>query len=80
MCRKAYLPNKMKKLHVDRPEEVDDRKEVDLLQRLVLSWDTPPEQLQQVVDEVDAWLATRHEDSVSCRCCVAQDEIDVLWL
>lgn len=55
----------MKRLHVDRPEDIDDHKETDLLQRLVISWDTPPEQLAEVVGEVDAWLAHRSEESVS---------------
>lgn len=55
----------MKRLHVDKPEDIDDHKEVDLLQRLVVSWDTPPEQLQEVVNEVDLWLDNRSEEAVS---------------
>lgn len=58
----------MKKLHVDKPDDIDDHKEVDLLQRLVISWDTPPEQLQEIVTEVDSWLETRADDSVSSAC------------
>ena len=55
----------MKRLHVDPPEDIDDHKETDLLQRLVISWDTPPEQLAEVVNEVDTWLAHRSDESVS---------------
>jgi hypothetical protein len=55
----------MKRLHVDKPEDIDDHKEVDLLQRLIVSWDTPPEQLQEVMDEVDLWLDNRSEEAVS---------------
>lgn len=55
----------MKRLHVDKPEDIDDHKEVDLLQRLIVSWDTPPEQLHEVVNEVDLWLGNRSEEAVS---------------
>jgi hypothetical protein len=55
----------MKKLHVDRPENIDDHKEIDLLQRLAISWETSPEQLRVVVAEVDRWLRDRSDDAVS---------------
>ncbi|KAF9473180.1 hypothetical protein BDN70DRAFT_768889, partial [Pholiota conissans] len=56
LCRHIYQPNKMKRLHVDKPEDIDDQKEIDLLQRLVVSWETPHEQLGEVLEEVDSWL------------------------
>lgn len=55
----------MKKLHVDRPENIDDHKEIDLLQRLAISWETAPEQLEEVTTEVDVWLRDRADDAVS---------------
>jgi hypothetical protein len=55
----------MKKLHVDRPDNIDDHKEIDLLQRLAISWETTPEQLEIVVTEVDLWLRSRSDDAVS---------------
>lgn len=55
----------MKKLHVDRPEEIDDHKELDLLQRLTISWDVPEDQLEELTSEIDSWLSHRSEDSVS---------------
>ena len=55
----------MKKLHVDRPDNIDDHREIDLLQRLAISWETTPEQLEVVVTEVDLWLRSRSDDSVS---------------
>lgn len=55
----------MKRLHVDRPDNIDDHKEIDLLQRLVISWETTPEQLEVVVNEVDLWLRSRSDDAVS---------------
>jgi len=55
----------MKKLHVDRPENIDDHKEIDLLQRLAISWETSPEQLAMIVAEVDLWLRGRSDDAVS---------------
>lgn len=55
----------MKRLHVDRPDNIDDHKEIDLLQRLAISWETTPEQLELVVIEVDLWLHSRSDDAVS---------------
>jgi hypothetical protein len=57
----------MKRLHVDRPDNIDDHKEIDLLQRLAISWETTPEQLEVVVAEVDLWLRSRSDDAVSIR-------------
>ncbi|KAF8884408.1 hypothetical protein CPB84DRAFT_155616 [Gymnopilus junonius] len=53
----------MKKLHVDRPDEIDDHKEFDLLQRLAISWDVPENQLKELTDEIDSWLRNRSDDS-----------------
>ena len=46
LCRKQYLPSKIKKLHVDRPENVDEvrevelaRRQLELLEKLVEVWD-----------------------------------------
>jgi hypothetical protein len=46
LCRKQYLPAKIKKLHVDRPENVDEvreveltRRQLELLEKLVEVWD-----------------------------------------
>lgn len=64
----------MKRLHVDRPDNIDDHREIDLLQRLAISWETTPEQLEVVVAEVDLWLRSRSDDAVSighafyCKC------------
>lgn len=54
----------MKRLHVDRPDNIDDHKEIDLLQRLAISWETTPQQLEVVVTEVDLWLRSRSDDAV----------------
>jgi len=63
----------MKKLHVDRPDNIDDHREIDLLQRLAISWETTPEQLEVVVTEVDLWLRSRSDDSVSIGPCLSFD-------
>ncbi|CAA7257511.1 unnamed protein product [Cyclocybe aegerita] len=62
LCRKMYQPAKIKKLHVDKPEDIDDHRELDLLQRLALSWDLADDQLEDITDEVDAWLEDREDD------------------
>lgn len=55
----------MKLLHVGRPDEVDDNKEVDLLRRLAVLWDAPDEQLSEIMQEVDTWLESKSEQAVS---------------
>ena len=67
LCRKAFLPDRAKKLHVDRPSslsEHDDAQRVnDLLHRvaLVSAEDKPEEEVKQVIGEVQQWLATRED-------------------
>ncbi|KAF8815562.1 hypothetical protein BYT27DRAFT_7193308 [Phlegmacium glaucopus] len=63
LCRKRFEPNKAKKLHVDRPENVDENRENDLLQRLTVSWEAPEDQLRALTFEVDTWLDTRADDT-----------------
>ncbi|KAF8882120.1 hypothetical protein BD779DRAFT_945202 [Infundibulicybe gibba] len=63
LCRKVFAPDRIKRLHVDRPEAVEDQQEVDLLQRIALSWEAPEEQLVELTNEVEAWLQTRNEDA-----------------
>jgi hypothetical protein len=64
LCRKKFDPAKAKKLHVDRPDTVDENRENDLLQRLAVAAEAPEDQLQELVNEVDVWLDTRAEDTV----------------
>jgi len=64
LCRKQFHANKAKRLHVGRPENVDDHRETDLLQRLVVAWESPTEHLSQLLSEIDTWLAGRADDTV----------------
>lgn len=64
LCRKKFDPTKAKKLHVDRPDTVDENRENDLLQRLAIAAEGPEDQLQELLNEVDVWLDTRAEDAV----------------
>jgi hypothetical protein len=64
LCRKRFDPSKAKRLHVDRPETVDENRENDLLQRMAISAEVPEDQLQVLLDEVDAWLDSRADDTV----------------
>lgn len=45
---------------------MEDTKDLDLLQRLALAWECPPEQLKDITEEVDAWLRDRPDNKV-CR-------------
>lgn len=57
----------MKRLIVDRLEDVDDkfqgdsRRENELLRRLMVSWDDSDERLVDLTREVDLWLEGRLE-------------------
>jgi hypothetical protein len=64
LCRKRFDPSKAKRLHVDRPETVDENREVDLLQRMAISAEAPEDQLQELLNEVDVWLDSRADDTV----------------
>ena len=64
LCRKKFDPTKAKKLHVDRPDTVDENRENDLLQRLAISAEAPEDQLQELLNEVDVWLDSRADDTV----------------
>lgn len=64
LCRKKFDPSKAKRLHVDRPETVDENREIDLLQRMAISAEAPEDQLQELLNEVDAWLDSRADDTV----------------
>ncbi|KAF8622321.1 hypothetical protein AX15_007130 [Amanita polypyramis BW_CC] len=67
LCRKPYMPDRMKKLIVDKLEDVDEqqqgdsRRESELLRRLVVCWDDTDERLVNLTREVDSWLEGRAE-------------------
>jgi hypothetical protein len=66
LCRKTFVPDRLKKLHVDRPPAFEqDLQEVELLQRLALVWESPEDQLVDMIDEVTGWLEDRQTDTVS---------------
>ena len=66
LCRKAFVPDRLKKLHVDRPSVLEqDLQEVELLQRLALVWESPEDELADMIDEVTGWLEDRQTDTVS---------------
>ncbi|KAH7926580.1 hypothetical protein BV22DRAFT_1194256 [Leucogyrophana mollusca] len=76
LCRKAFQPDRVKKLHVAGPPELDDSTEDaynarlhELLQRvaLVSGENEPEENVVQVVTEVDDWLASQSDDPDSAR-------------
>ena len=64
LCRKRFDPSKVKRLHVDRPDTVDENRENDLLQRMAISAEAPEDQLQELLNEVDVWLDSRADDTV----------------
>ena len=67
LCRKTFLPERAKRLHVDRPPETTGTDlELDFLQRLALvSEHAPPENVEEAMTEVQTWLDAQPSGSVS---------------
>ncbi|KAJ7492802.1 hypothetical protein FB451DRAFT_550815 [Mycena latifolia] len=61
LCRKAFNRERIKKLHVDRPETDT---EADLLQRVALAFDAETVTKAQLSTDLAAWLAGRSDDDV----------------
>ncbi|KAJ7655008.1 hypothetical protein DFH06DRAFT_1201333 [Mycena polygramma] len=59
LCRKAFNRERIKKLHVDRPEADPER---DLLGRLALAFDAAEADQARISEELTAWLEGRPED------------------
>ncbi|KIJ62290.1 hypothetical protein HYDPIDRAFT_114784 [Hydnomerulius pinastri MD-312] len=76
LCRKAFQPDRVKKLHVAGPPELDGAAEEALeaqahllLQRvaLVSGDDVPEDEIVDVVTDVDQWLSSQSNDPNSHR-------------
>ena len=50
-----------KRLHVDRPETVDDNGELDLLRRMAISAEACEDLRQELLNELDALLDSRDD-------------------
>ncbi|KAJ7107615.1 hypothetical protein C8R43DRAFT_199678 [Mycena crocata] len=61
LCRKAFNRERIKKLHVDRPEA---DMEGDFLRRVALAFDAELEDQTRLTEELDAWLGGRSADDV----------------
>ncbi len=64
LCRKPFLIERMKKLHVDKPESLDEVKEADFLQRLIRAWDASEEELVSLLNDIGGWLENKEDDEV----------------
>ena len=70
LCRKAFQPDRIKKLHVDRPptaNDDDDRtrdEEFELIQHVALFFgeNTPDEDVNTVLGEAEDWLALQGDN------------------
>lgn len=65
LCRKAFIPERSKKIITGELPPPEDANEVNLLRRLATSWDLEEEQLVGVTTEVEEWLRGREETPVS---------------
>ncbi|KAJ3539860.1 hypothetical protein NMY22_g4546 [Coprinellus aureogranulatus] len=63
MCRKPYDPQRLKKLHVDLPDGLEDPREADLLHRVVSSFESTEDIWRALLTEVDAYLTDKAEDA-----------------
>lgn len=64
LCRKPFLTDRIKKLHVDKPDSVDDVRQAEFLQRLILAWDASDEELLVLLTQIEEWLNSKDEDEV----------------
>lgn len=46
-------------IYTDRPLNVDETRENELLRMLATSWEAPEDVLQELMEEVDTWLDSR---------------------
>ena len=72
LCRKPYLYDQAKKLHVDRYEAVDNSAPgpaAILLQKIIMASadSASTEEVDQVVDEAQKWLATQTGENNAVR-------------
>jgi hypothetical protein len=80
LCRKQYLPAKIKKLHVDRPENVDEvreveltRRQLELLEKLVEVWDVELSESTVSNPSPDGYDAHEHGTALEVE---AQGDVD----
>ena len=64
LCRNSFVRSTIKKLHVDHLA-TSEQQELELLQKLALSWGMPDDQQVEVLEEIDAWLGDREAEITS---------------
>jgi hypothetical protein len=70
LCRKAFAPERIKKLHIDRYNAVDTGESDEAIQvngflqrvALVSGENTPEENVTDVINETSRWLAARDQN------------------
>lgn len=61
LCRKPFLAERIKKLHVDKP----DPDEVLYLTQMILGWEMSEEDLVSMLGEIEVWLDRKDSEEVS---------------
>ncbi|KAF9447367.1 hypothetical protein P691DRAFT_125680 [Macrolepiota fuliginosa MF-IS2] len=61
LCRKPFMPDRVKNLHVDRPESADENREPELLEKLVMAWDAEEQELLVLLTQIEEWLNSKDE-------------------
>lgn len=79
LCRKAFLPERSKKLITGELPPTEAVNEVDLLKRLVISWDLEEEQLVVATTDVERWLQGREDTPVSGNLVIDFGSLRDLW-
>jgi len=64
LCRNSFVRSTIKKLHVDHLA-ILEQQELELLQKLALSWGTPDDEQVDVLEEIDVWLDDREAEIMS---------------
>jgi len=66
LCRNSFVRNAIKKLHFDHLA-TSEQQELELLQKLALSWGTPDDEQVDVLEEINMWLGDREAEMTSHR-------------
>ena len=64
LCCNSFIHSTIKKLHVDHLA-TSEQQELELLQKLALSWGMPDNQQVKVLEEIDAWLSDWEAEKTS---------------
>jgi hypothetical protein len=67
LCRKPFLSDRIKRIHVERPDNSDIYRHAEYLKRLILTWGTSDEELALLLGDIEEWLRVKTDDGVRAK-------------